>query len=138
MRDPCLECGEPSALRHHIVPQSRGGRATVPLCRACHTLAHGADLGTLRSESAKRSIADGKHAGGLPPYGYTVVGGRMIAESGEQAAINLILAMRLENKSYAEIAAALTERKLKPRGSAWNVSAIRKIVIRYFGPTASE
>ena len=138
MRDPCLECGEPSAVRHHVVPQSRGGRATVPLCRACHSLAHSADLRTLRAESAKKSGASGKHPGGVPPYGYAVVGGRTIAEPGEQAAINAILTARLSGKSYAEIASILSLEGHRARSSAWNVSAIRRIILRYFGPTASE
>jgi hypothetical protein len=101
-------------------------------------LAHRSSLSDLRADSHRETTASGKHGGGLPPYGYAVVSGRLVADASEQAAVNAILGLRLDGKSYAEIAAALTERKLKPRGSAWNVSAIRKIVIRYFGPTASE
>lgn len=38
--DVCLECGGPAEHQHHVVPRSRGGTATVPLCSGCHGGAH--------------------------------------------------------------------------------------------------
>jgi len=37
----CFECGKPAVNDHHVVPQSKGGKKTVPLCSRCHQLAHG-------------------------------------------------------------------------------------------------
>jgi len=51
----CFECGEPATSRHHVVPKSRGGTKTVPLCSRCHDMAHGIDHRTL---SAEKSIAN--------------------------------------------------------------------------------
>jgi hypothetical protein len=36
----CLECGGPAEHRHHVIPRSRGGTRTVPLCQDCHDLVH--------------------------------------------------------------------------------------------------
>lgn len=38
----CFECGGVEDLHfHHVVPLSRGGKRTVPLCHVCHGNAHG-------------------------------------------------------------------------------------------------
>jgi hypothetical protein len=54
----CIECGESATRDHHVVPKSRGGGTTVPLCEACHALAHDIRLTTLirdgRARSSKR------------------------------------------------------------------------------------
>lgn len=36
----CFECGAEADHDHHVVPESRGGTRTVPLCARCHGLAH--------------------------------------------------------------------------------------------------
>lgn len=57
---PCFECGAPAGEQHHVVPRSRGGTRTVPLCSPCHGRAHGqsgrADISRLTREAlaAKR------------------------------------------------------------------------------------
>jgi hypothetical protein len=40
--DPCPLCERPNhhPSDHHMVPRSRGGRATTTLCRDCHTAIH--------------------------------------------------------------------------------------------------
>lgn len=40
MRRKCFECGQRADVTHHVVPKSRGGRRTIPLCAACHAKAH--------------------------------------------------------------------------------------------------
>ena len=38
----CFECGATKDIQeHHVVPRSRGGTKTVPLCHSCHMKAHG-------------------------------------------------------------------------------------------------
>lgn len=36
----CFECGGPAAHLHHVIPRSKGGKNTVPLCQECHGLVH--------------------------------------------------------------------------------------------------
>jgi hypothetical protein len=131
MQAKCLECGAPSTHRHHVIPQSRGGRATVPLCDECHAIAHRTDLGTLRADAARRLAESGRASGGVAPYGWRVEYGRLIADEEEQRAINAILGMRLENLTYTQICARLAANGYKPRGNAWSAQIVRKIVIRY-------
>ena len=42
--DKCFECGEPKKDMHHVVPKSKGGIKTLPLCAKCHGLVHGRDF----------------------------------------------------------------------------------------------
>ena len=36
----CFECGKRAHHAHHVVPRSRGGKRTIPLCNKCHANAH--------------------------------------------------------------------------------------------------
>ena len=40
----CFECGKPSDIDHHVIPRSKGGTKTVPLCNKCHSIVHDAKL----------------------------------------------------------------------------------------------
>ena len=41
----CFECGSVEQChRHHVVPQSLGGRNTILLCEGCHSKVHGLNL----------------------------------------------------------------------------------------------
>ena len=33
---PCFECGALTSGSHHVVPRSRGGKRSLPLCVVCH------------------------------------------------------------------------------------------------------
>ena len=37
----CFECNEHMDENHHVVPRSKGGKRTIPLCGECHGKAHG-------------------------------------------------------------------------------------------------
>jgi hypothetical protein len=50
----CFECGAPAAHQHHVIPRSRGGTKTVPLCLDCHDLVHD------RTDSAGALIRAGR------------------------------------------------------------------------------
>lgn len=43
----CFECGRKADVDHHILPQSKGGKKTIPLCATCHSLVHDAKLVSL-------------------------------------------------------------------------------------------
>ncbi len=36
----CFECGKLAEHNHHVLPESKGGTRTVPLCANCHGLIH--------------------------------------------------------------------------------------------------
>lgn len=38
--DKCFECGKPKDDMHHVIPKSKGGTKTIPLCSKCHGLVH--------------------------------------------------------------------------------------------------
>jgi hypothetical protein len=62
----CINCGAPAQERHHVVPDSLGGRATVYLCSACHGLAHGmhrADIRELTRQGLQRARSEGRKLG---------------------------------------------------------------------------
>lgn len=44
MKEKCFECECPATINHHVVPQTKGGTKTVPLCNECHSLVHDAKL----------------------------------------------------------------------------------------------
>jgi transposase-like protein len=61
-RPPCFECSLPSDHDHHVVPRSKGGTRTVPLCAVCHAKVHG--LKTMwSSELTKAALARAKTLG---------------------------------------------------------------------------
>lgn len=48
---------------HHVIPKSRGGQNTIPLCELCHSKAHNTDMKTLSSEGMERARLAGKVMG---------------------------------------------------------------------------
>jgi len=61
----CFECGNPAVCDHHVVPESRGGTKTVPLCANCHELAHNFEGNMDHSTLTKEGLARAKAAGVL-------------------------------------------------------------------------
>lgn len=64
--DKCFECGEPKDDMHHVIPKSKGGTKTIPLCAKCHGLIHDKDFVRHRRlllEGVKRAKELGKYAG---------------------------------------------------------------------------
>lgn len=54
----CFECGsDKNIVEHHIVPRSRGGTITIPLCQICHDKSHHYD--SPRDISVSSLIRDG-------------------------------------------------------------------------------
>ena len=67
----CFECGDPADHQHHVVPRSKGGTKTVPLCAACHGKVHGHALGgrKLTKDALEAKKARRERVGQIP-YGY--------------------------------------------------------------------
>ncbi len=60
----CFECGRLTTNRHHIIPVSRGGRNTIPLCPLCHRKAHNEDGETCyKSELILEGLARARAVG---------------------------------------------------------------------------
>lgn len=36
----CFNCDKKAEHQHHVVPKSKGGKKTIPLCIECHSKAH--------------------------------------------------------------------------------------------------
>ena len=62
----CFECGTETDVEwHHVVPKSRGGTKTIPLCDPCHMNAHGKDeRGMSASRLAKEAHVRYKEGSG--------------------------------------------------------------------------
>tara|TARA_R110000796_G_scaffold210188_2_gene326448 strand:+ start:1277 stop:1543 length:267 start_codon:yes stop_codon:yes gene_type:complete len=43
--DDCVCCGATAREKHHVVPKSKGGKFTVPICRGCHDMIDRTPLG---------------------------------------------------------------------------------------------
>ena len=64
--DKCFECGGLKDDMHHVIPKSKGGTKTIPLCAKCHGLIHDKDFVRHRRlllEGVKRAKELGKYAG---------------------------------------------------------------------------
>ena len=59
----CFECGSSNDIHyHHIIPQSLGGKKTIPLCLLCHAKVHDRKF-TNFSELVKKGIEERKKLG---------------------------------------------------------------------------
>jgi hypothetical protein len=61
----CFECNQPAAHDHHVVPKSRGGTKTVPLCLACHGKAHFRNGSMASGELTREGIQRARERGVL-------------------------------------------------------------------------
>ena len=64
-KNTCFECeAEGVAIHHHhVVPRSRGGTKTIPLCEPCHSKAHHRKKNMNTSSLVKQAMAKRKAAG---------------------------------------------------------------------------
>jgi hypothetical protein len=63
LKDVCFECGSNKDIHyHHVVPETKGGNKTLPLCIICHGKVHNRDF--LRIKELQRiGIAKAKAKG---------------------------------------------------------------------------
>lgn len=124
----CFDCGGVAAVDHHVVPESLGGTATVPLCNACHSLVHDAKLishGRLTSLGLARS----DKWVGLVPYGFELAtGGRLVENADELARIQKIKRWHRRGVSYRRIADRLNGQGVRSRRGQWGDSSVRALV----------
>ena len=110
----CFECGAPADHQHHVVPRSKGGTKTVPLCAACHGKVHGHALGgrKLTKDALEAKKARGERTGSVP-YGYTMAADGVHLEAVPEEQEVIAEARRLHGAGHSLRAIA---RELECRG----------------------
>jgi hypothetical protein len=135
MRPLCFECGAPSEHDHHVVPSSRGGTKTVPLCDFCHAKVHDVRLQSTRAlTKAALAVKKDRHElTGNAPYGWRVVPDsspvQLEPDPEEQAAAALARELRARGESLRRIAVSLDARGVKTRGGGqWKAETVRGLI----------
>ncbi len=133
----CFECETDAEEihHHHVVPQSRGGTKTVPLCHSCHAAAHGVDsdwtIAKLTSEALQRKKANSEFTGGHAPFGYRVDddGVALVEDADEQKVIATIRNFRKDGWPLRGIVAKLDEVGMVGRsGKPLTLTAVARVV----------
>ena len=127
----CFECDSPGPLhQHHVIPRSRGGTRTVPLCEDCHGAVHGKDLRI--SALTRDALAAKKDRGerlGRPPFGYRVEAGELVPYEPEQKAVRLVAELRGDGLSIRQIVEALEARGVSTStGRAFCARGVRRLL----------
>jgi hypothetical protein len=129
--DYCFECESFLEIQlHHVVPKSKGGTKTVPLCGWCHAKIHGVKAmmtSTLTKAAMARKQINGEYIGGHVPYGYSVEDGKLIKNPTEQAVIEMIIEARDAGQSYRAIAEKFNRYNVPRRdGTSWHTMAVKR------------
>ena len=128
----CFECDAPCDHMHHVVPRSRGGTRTVPLCERCHGLVHDRTMTTRALTKAALAVKKSKgQLVGAVPYGWQLAADGVTLEKneGEQAVVEAVRTLRAEGLSLRAIAAELEARGLMARnGRSWHATQVSRIV----------
>lgn len=134
MTGVCWECGALGSVHeHHPVPRYRGGTRTIPLCEACHGLAHHRDgrmsTSALTSEAMQHKRSKGELVGAVP-FGFDLGadGKTLVANEAEQLVVSAVRECRADGLSLRTIGERLAERGMLPRkGGAWHPTQIKRI-----------
>jgi hypothetical protein len=132
----CFECGGPHECDHHVIPQSLGGKKTVPLCERCHDIVHDKrhnrrdSLRALTSAALQRKRARGERVGQIP-YGSQLAadGVHLEPHKQEQMVIDDVHELRAAGLSLRAIAAELSKRGIYTRtGRTFAATQIKRIL----------
>ena len=137
----CFECEKTEDQieihDHHVVPKSRGGTKTIPLCYMCHAIVHNKKAVSIK-ELTKAALKERKEKGfriGTVPWGYNVgKDKKLITNPEEQRVISIVKDLRSNEKSWRYIAESLNQQGITNRAgrnwSAQNLWIIFKDKIR--------
>ena len=114
MRIKCFECNRAADHNHHVVPKSRGGTRTVPLCSKCHDLVHAVGIIQMAQRGWKATKKAGKRYGNIP-YGYKQGKTRLVKCRKEQAILTAMRRLKDKGLSWQEIADKLAAKGIKTR-----------------------
>jgi hypothetical protein len=135
IKQGCFECGSEATTQHHVVPRSRGGVNTVPLCDQCHGQAHGRSMATktLTREAMAHKKSKGERVGTVP-FGYDLAAdGITLVENADQLrAIELIHSLRTKGYTLQAIATELEAAGVATKKglAKWSPTTIRAILNR--------
>lgn len=130
----CCECGAPADHDHHVVPQSKGGTFTVPLCGRCHGLVHDVP-GLISNRALTKAALQAKRQRnervGAIPYGWVLKPDGKTLEpcDHEQQAIMIAKLMRGKGMALAKIGRELLIDGFNPRsGKEWHPEQVKRLV----------
>lgn len=125
----CFECGAQAEHHHHVVPRSRGGTRTVPLCAHCHGLAHATSMAgrSLTRQALAAKKAKGERTGSVPTgFALAADGRSLVPDPHETEAVELARTLRAQGLTYRAIGALLEARGYRPRGGRWHPTTIMR------------
>lgn len=70
----------------------------------------------------------GERCGGPAPFGYQWEGQAKVPNQEEQITLKIILNMRLENKTYQEIADELNINDMQARRGKWHINSVKRVI----------
>lgn len=128
----CFECDSTPTLNHHVVPASKGGTKTVPLCAECHAKVHdirAVSTPELTRRALRRMKEDGKLTGS-PPYGYrSDSNGNLVEDDYEMKVVREVIEMAECNISQRMIYAELNALGYRNRqGKKFTKTTIARII----------
>lgn len=129
----CFECGAKAHHKHHVIPKSMGGTKTVPLCTLCHGKAHGISISgpELTKRALRKRKADGMKYTKQTPYGFEVVGRKLVLVEAEAKVVAEIQAARDSGSTLQSIADSLNGRGIPTKtGKQWQPATIHLLLKR--------
>ncbi len=115
---------------HHVIPLSRGGRGTVPLCEPCHAKVHdiSADAVTMLRAKKKKMIQDNLYTGGRPPYGMANRAGKLVRNKQELALITRVRQLIGSGMRVGKIAKLLNdEGQALRKNASWSSCRVTRL-----------
>jgi len=137
----CFECGITEEIQyHHVVPTSRGGAKTVPLCENCHRLAHHRrGEGSMRhSQLVKEGIRKNRNPG--VPWGNQNLNGdkgrrtnaHKASAHNSKVYYTVVYLLAEEGKTLKSIVPKLADMDIKTRrGQPYTYDNLRRVMKSY-------
>lgn len=128
----CFECDAPAQHEHHVIPKSRGGTRTIPLCVRCHGIVHDiafTNHSTLVQDAIERRRKAGEIIGTVPFGWRTGSDGKTLVEDERESAVaSLVRDMYASGSTCPEIVNVLCERGYKSRrGTFYSLPMVVKL-----------